>query len=456
MLVGSERITPTRSKTVQLHIGIDDTDSRKGGCTTYIAARLVETIANLGTQFIDYPNIIRLNPNIPYKTRGNAAVALRVNVPIGTYDLVREEVLHEIEKNSELGRPGTDPAVVFVRGNPTSAIRRFSRRALWDVLHEDDAVRIIRSAGESALAYGTRLGLVGALAAVGQTLTGDHTFELVAYRTKSNCGTTRRVDEKSVKRMDRLTASKTFNNYDLENSRILITPHGPDPVLLGIRGETPSVLRKAFSIIRIYEPIERWVIFRTNHGTDAHFNAIPPSGPIEPDRPVILRGTVGDRPWRISGGHVFFTLHNQKGRWTCAAFEPTGNFRKTVANLIPGDRVTAYGAAKKNQTRQSLTINLEKIMIHRLVEKRQLENPRCPSCHKHMKSAGRDQSFRCKKCSITLPKSRKTVTTAARSVMLGLYVPALKAHRHLTKPLSRYGQEKTWDLRPPSGKWHNP
>jgi tRNA(Ile2)-agmatinylcytidine synthase len=441
---------------VQLHIGIDDTDSRKGGCTTYIAARLVETISNLGIQFVDYPNIIRLNPNIPYKTRGNAAVALRVEVPKGDYDLLQEAVLQEIEEHSQFGRVGTDPAVVFVRKRPTRAVREFSHRALWDVLREEDAIRVIRSEGESAVAYGTKIGLVGALAAVGQRLTGDHTFELVAYRTKSNCGTRRRVDEESVKRMDKRTTPRTFNNYDFQNRRMLITPHGPDPVLLGIRGETPNVVREAFSLIRIREPVERWVIFRTNHGTDAHLTGAPSNRPLGPNRPVVVRGMVSEPPWRIHGGHVFFTLRDRDGEWTCAAFEPTGKFKEIVARLLPGDQVTAYGAAKKIQTRRSLTVNLEKLKIHALAEVGDLENPRCPLCHKHMKSAGRGQGFRCRKCSVTFPKSRKVLRTAYRTVTTELFVPALKAHRHLTKPLSRYGQEKTWDLRPPSGQWHSP
>ncbi len=441
---------------MQLHIGIDDTDSKKGGCTTYIAARLVERLVDLGIRFIDYPNIIRLNPNIPYKTRGNAAVALRVDISNGAYDFLQEAVIQEIEENSEIGRPGTDPAVVFVRGCPAPAVRDFSRRALWDVLRYEDAIRIIRSQGQSAAAYGTTLGLVGALAAVGQTLDGDHTYELVAYRTKPNWGTTRRVDERSVKRMDLLTTPGTFNNYDFENDRILITPHGPDPVLLGIRGENPTAVRRAFSIVKLHEPVERWVIFRTNHGTDAHLHDVPPNRSVEPEQPVVAEGTVADYPWRISGGHVFFALRSKEWEWTCAAFEPTGSFRKIVANLVPGDQITVYGAAKKTQTHESLTINLEKVIIRRLAEERHLENPLCPSCHKRMESAGRGQSFRCRKCSTTLPKSRRILRATHRMVRPGLYVPALKAHRHLTKPIARYGREKTWDKCPPSGKWHSP
>jgi tRNA(Ile2)-agmatinylcytidine synthase len=257
--------------------------------------------------------------------------------------------------------------------------------------------------------------------------------------------------------MDRLTTPKTFNSYDYENSRILITPHGPDPVLLGIRGESPLIVRKAFSIVRIHEPVERWVIFRTNHGTDAHFQNTRLKNRIEIDRPVVLRGIVSDEPRRISGGHVFFTLRHRRRLVDCAAYEPTGAFREIAANFVAGDEVTVYGAAKRNPASQNLTINLEKMQIHHLVQKFDIENPTCLICGKHMKSAGRGQGFRCERCSIGSSKLAKRAVRKSRSIRPGIYVPALKAHRHLTKPLSRYGREKEkWDRRAPSGKWHYP
>ena len=64
-----------------LHVGLDDTDSLRGGCTTYTASILVEQLSRLeGLTFLDYPNLVRLNPNIPWKTRGNGAVCLRVSL----------------------------------------------------------------------------------------------------------------------------------------------------------------------------------------------------------------------------------------------------------------------------------------------------------------------------------------------------------------------------------------
>ncbi len=46
--------------------------------------------------------------------------------------------------------------------------------------------------------------------------------------------------------MDKQTQPYTFNNVDTEKHRVIITPRGPDPLLFGIRGETPEIVKKAF------------------------------------------------------------------------------------------------------------------------------------------------------------------------------------------------------------------
>jgi len=55
-------------------VGIDDTDSLKGGCTTYVATELVD---KLKYDLIGFPRLVRLNPNIPWKTRGNEQLHYR-------------------------------------------------------------------------------------------------------------------------------------------------------------------------------------------------------------------------------------------------------------------------------------------------------------------------------------------------------------------------------------------
>ncbi|RLI34099.1 DNA-binding protein, partial [Candidatus Bathyarchaeota archaeon] len=77
---------------MQVHLGLDDTDSLKGGCTTYLAALLVERLSKIeGLTFTDFPGLIRLNPNIPWKTRGNGAVCLRLRLEV-------EEALGEVKE----------------------------------------------------------------------------------------------------------------------------------------------------------------------------------------------------------------------------------------------------------------------------------------------------------------------------------------------------------------------
>ena len=442
---------------MNLHIGIDDTDSIKGGCTTYIAALLVDRFSQLGIQFTDYPNIVRLNPNVPFKTRGNAAVALRVQIPDDAYEFVRETVLRTVEENSRLGDEGTDPAVVLMRGQPTNSIKRFSREALTDIVPVQRAVKTLRGSNASAVSYGSGLGLVGALAALGQTLNGDYTFELVAYREPHNRGKPRLVDQDSVRRMDHMTAPETFNNFDSDNRRVLITPHGPDPVLLGLRGESPKGVARAFRLLRIREPVERWVIFRTNHGTDAHFAGSTINQRMTINRPIKLSGIVLERPERISGGHIFFKLRQKRGFVLCAAFEPTGKFKEVVAKLIPGDEVMVFGAVRRHEGKPLLTVNLEKLIVTRLSDEVTIENPKCSRCGKHMKSAGRGQGYRCERCKSGALNASKQIRKKQRTIRPGLYLPDRKAHRHLTKPLSRYGLEKRrWNMEPPSGIWHRP
>ena len=61
-------------------IGIDDTDSRIGGCTTYVAFHLIQKLIKNGFSIVGFPRLVRLNPNIPWKTRGNGAVAVQIGM----------------------------------------------------------------------------------------------------------------------------------------------------------------------------------------------------------------------------------------------------------------------------------------------------------------------------------------------------------------------------------------
>ena len=62
-----------------LHIGIDDTDSPKGMCTTFLAYKIINRLKKENVDFLDFPNLVRFNPNIPWKTRGNGAVGIKIS-----------------------------------------------------------------------------------------------------------------------------------------------------------------------------------------------------------------------------------------------------------------------------------------------------------------------------------------------------------------------------------------
>ena len=64
------------------HVGIDDTDSLDGGCTTWVASRVIEALLS-DYDLIGAPRLVRLNPNVPWKTRGNGAVALTFGRGVG-------------------------------------------------------------------------------------------------------------------------------------------------------------------------------------------------------------------------------------------------------------------------------------------------------------------------------------------------------------------------------------
>ena len=50
--------------------------------------------------------------------------------------------------------------------------------------------------------------------------------------------------------MQEKTSPHTFNSFDTKKERILITPHGPDPVFYGVRGENVDSLLYATTILK--------------------------------------------------------------------------------------------------------------------------------------------------------------------------------------------------------------
>jgi tRNA(Ile2)-agmatinylcytidine synthase len=431
-----------------LHIGFDDTDSSKKGCTTYIASLIIEQFDELNIDFVDYPNLIRLNPNVPWKTRGNGALCLRINDDFQK-DQVIEIVLETVEKHSDLECTRTDPGVLFYSGNEVpSKIRGFAKKAVHEIVSKQRASQLISRFKARAYWFKDGRGLIGALAAIGEVLPDDHTYELITYRIEKNRGKPRKVDKTSVLQMNEKTSNLTFNNIDPEKNRVLITPRGPDPILYGIRGENPEIVKKAHQLIKVNEDIESWVVFRTNQGTDAHLKRVSAINRVKHYQQIIVNGIVTTSPRTVPKRHVIFTISDDKDRIDCAAYEPTGKFRNMIRLLMKGDEIEAFGAIIPDSKKHRKTVNLEKIKIVKLAKKFSYHNPSCPKCRKKMESQGKNSGYRCKRCKHKTMLAKKIEIEEERGIKEKLYIPPPRANRHLTKPLQRYNIKKNFTIKP--------
>ncbi|ENN96610.1 hypothetical protein J422_01378 [Methanocaldococcus villosus KIN24-T80] len=412
-----------------MFIGIDDTDSRERYCTTYIATLLMEELSNYK---LDDPRLIRFNPMVKYKTRGNGGVAIRILDKVDERDKeeIKDITLKIIEKYSDMDNDNTNPGVVFLDEenyrNNINLLRDYYKKTLFDILDINFAEDILKKINADYYKFKLGRGIIGALGAI--AFFGDYTYELIAYRKKENWGKKRRIDKESVIIMDKETFPYTYDNYDYENDKILIAPNTPCPVLFGIRGIDKDILIKAMEMIKGEEP-ERFMIFKTNHGTDAHLRRMKIKD-IYPNTGVIVYGKVVNNPKDIEGGHVIFKISDGTGEISCAAYEPTKGFREIIRKLIVGDYVAVYGTVRE----EPLTINLEKIKILRL-EKKYILDKRCPFCGGTLKAKGKKVGFKCRKCKKVIKYDKIKKIEVERDLKIGFYEVPGSARRHLSKPI---------------------
>lgn len=374
-------------------VGIDDTDSSRGLCTTYLAYRIASDLQDC-LRVLPYPRLVRLNPNVPFKTRGNAAVCLPIETddPERAYRLICSKV-------SELSdvSGGANSGVVFLENpGPLPIFEELYLNAIRGVVNVRRVVKLLRENDVRTMTLGNGMGLVGAASSLGFDERFDHTFELISYRREERWGTPRVIDPRSVEEMDRATFPHTFNNYDYQKRKVLIAPHGPDPVLIGIRGESPSIVLKALAMIRAGEEPEGHMVYLSNQHTDAHLTC-------KLDWKVFSSGWVSGtvRDSRVgAGGHLYLSLRTDGGERQCAVYEPTGDLRRAAKMLCPGDEVTMFGGVRRATSLHPKVLNVERLDLLKL-------------------GSGRGRG-------VLVP---------------GSYVASPRANRHLTKPLVRYGKE---------------
>jgi tRNA(Ile2)-agmatinylcytidine synthase len=353
-----------------LAVGLDSFDTAFAGCTTHLASVLALRLAQEGYRLLDYPWLVRLNPAAPWKTRGNAAVAI----------LLQAETWSEAEKAARLALdtarayaggtgPGKESLIALLLEEAESlsdytalrprCLRGLYHRAVHELAPIEQAQECLEEIAPLILAsYGTNnRGIVGALSALGYEPAGDYTFELLVYRKPRYWLKERRIDPESVLDYDIRYRPMTFMNYDYEENRALIAPHGYDPVLYGVRGEEPEPLLRALDTIDTGgEEPSHWMLFRSNQATGAHLRPKPLAAVRPYDNPLV-RAVITGPPRRLPGGHAVAAAADHTGVIHLAAYRETGRLRRVLSSLRPGDEVVAAGSAKLRAG--VLTLNLE-------------------------------------------------------------------------------------------------
>lgn len=427
-------------------VGIDDTDSPKGGCTTWVLTELLALARDEGVDLIGEPRLVRLNPNIPWKTRGNAALSARFGRghgprrrlgevegrPIWSFSKGRplaasqekeflERAWERVLAGSRRGEPRTDPALVAVRHRLPA---RLYYRAVREIVPIEETREYLESVGAVVHAEGDGRGLVGASAAIawpGRRVT----WELIAYRPVEREGARRRVDVGSVRAAAR-RHPELFLCHDPRTRRLLVTPHTPCPILFGLRGTRPlSPLRARADVLS--EPVDRWVLYRTNQATGDHL--VPRlAREVSAYGSGRVSGRVADTPHTLRGGHVRVRLVDREGTaLEVIAFEPTKTLPRIVRHLVPGDRVEVWGSRGDGPV-----LKMEGLRVVSLVPRWTVGSPPpCPDCHRPTRSLGAVRGFRCPRCRRRFPPEAARRSRLRAQIRPGEYHPTPSARRHL-------------------------
>lgn len=432
-----------------MYIAFDDTDSTNWMCTTYLAVKIIEGLRH--HDLLGPPRLVRLNPAVPWKTRGNGAVCLKIGKGYGKKIRVGKIRDREIYCYMD-GKPATPsgPLISDVKeliqqwarieegANPGLVVseRKPPQWLYWKAVREIVSPELVREVLQEidAMTWGAgdSRGIVGAAAAMAWR-PRDRTYELLAYRKPERWGTKRELDERSVIEMDKRFPA-TFNNYDYQEGKPVVAPNSPCPVLFGIRGDRLEDLEVAMRTLRSEEP-DSWLIFLTNQATDDH--VIWRWKELKANSTYAVRGKVIRPPVRIKGGHVVIGVLTDGGEHIDAtAYEPSKSFRDVVGSLEEGDRILLIGELRE----EPRTLNIEKLKVIEAVEKKKkVANPICPRCGKRMKSKGSGKGYRCRRCGYHGDEDLSVKKVIERSITTGWYEPPVSARRHLSKPLKRMG-----------------
>ena len=415
-------------------VGLDDTDSLSGGCTTNVMHRMIKYLRTCDDSDLwevsEYPSLVRLWPFAQRRTRGNAAVSVEIrcldenseDILIGNLDrLWKELVIPEVKKygtatssmHNEREQSNASPSMIFSRIKPDESW-------YWNcVRNEVTATQCLDQIPEGCRVweFNGGHGKIGALAAISWHGDHDNTWEVTAYRKSENIAKTRVIPINISQQIDQ-EFPETIMNRDPTNDKSLLSPNTPCPVLFGVRSETAEgAIFAAESIIKSEgcEDVSGWQIWRTNQATDDHIVSA-------------LSATLSSNPITIKQGHTILRT-NEFG--DLVSFSQGGDVNRLAQNLRQGDQIEFSGLEAPDGS-----MHIEKLRIISISNKRKLR-PLC-SCGKRMKSMGSGQGIRCPNCGERDGDIWSQEVNSEVPFALGEWVePSPSNRRHLSSPLSR-------------------
>lgn len=389
-------------------LGLDDTDSLEEGCTTYSLHLLLESLPDSVT--VKTPSLVRLWPFAHHRTRGNAAVAIELEVE--NESLLLEHLdQHWIEhimplkgkisssEHDERIQSPADPGMVWFSTQQVD--KSFYNKAVQSEVLLDEVPVADRSWGGQ--------GRIGATAAVAWHKEKT-TWEAIAWRQPIRHGQKQRsVCEKTLTLVD--AHPSTFLSRDPRKGTGMVAPRGPCPVLFGLRARDESSAREAAELLLSSDFTESSFglrIFATNQASDDHLG--------EPIQATIAEVEVLNR------GHCVLTTEH--GKWL--AFSESGQVKQLAQWLKSGDVVLGNGLSPEFGV-----LHLEKLCVVSTVPDQ--VRPMCETCSVRMKTMGRGQGCRCPKCKL---RTDDIWSSIPRIPPYESWVqPPPDARRHLARPL---------------------
>jgi tRNA(Ile2)-agmatinylcytidine synthase len=402
-------------------LGLDDTDSPEGGCTTWDMHLLLSNLESNGFTLVTPPRLVRLWPHAPRRTRGNAALAAQVDEGGREAELKRileKWFTERFQHLNQLNHPddGTTPSPTLVWSK-----EQLPSEWYWAAVREwvEPATRLNELEGLSGVevwSAGRIDGVVGASSAIAWPASGDWTWEATAWRSAEKIGTKRVVPSDCVDEMAE-RFPYTILNRDPNAGRSLIAPRTPCPVLYGIRAEDEESARAAHQWLQSQSGVESSVAMRvhqSNQATGDHLTS---------DQRGVTISAVSDR----KGGHASVEVFDGNSQSTLVAFAEGGEVNRLLRDSQPGDRLSWRGSVAPDGS-----THLENLRLDDAVPR--IENRPTCGCGSRFRRKGKDQPLSCPSCSNQSNSHWLSTTSTSQGAWVE---PPISQRRHLARPLNR-------------------